>query len=759
MMTRHLPPSHFDSNHGQPLNGVRKAPQPLVEELLDASLILRADWEALPAATRDSLLGCTDRSVLLPTLVEHGLLTEYQCVRIEAGKRFGLILGNYRVLDRLGAGGMGVVFRAEHLRLRRQVAIKVLAGSLERCPSVLVRFDSEMQAIARLQHPNIVAAIDAGFVASPTAEMSNLHYFVMEYVPGQDLEEYVQTTGPLPPFQACDIAYQIASALAESHKHHLVHRDLKPSNVQRTPEGRVKLLDFGLAQHFLHRMTEPGTMLGTVEYMAPEQAQDASTVDIRADIYGLGGTLFCCLTGRPPFSEEGNTIEGLIRRHTQPPPLIRRWQGGLPAALEAVVARMMAPRPEDRFPTPEAVMTALLPFLQAELGQNFHMTLMEERVEPRAGQTRWTQDKCQTYRILVADDDPSIRQLCRFALKAEDLQCDEARDGAEALTATAARSYDMLLLDVEMPGMTGLKLCQQLREKPPAPHLKVLMFSGNSTADEMAQVLSAGADDYLTKPFSVGQLRARVRAALRLKDAQDRTDLLNRHLLAVNQQLEQNLGARDTDLVQVRNALLQSLTQLVLCRDIEAEAHLKRLQCYCRCLAEEMARLPAFAAQIDETFIRTLEWCVPLHDLGKAGLPDHLLLKPGKLDDNERVLMQTHTLIGSNLVKDVFDQQPCSTLAFLQMASDICRSHHERYDGKGYPEGLAGSNIPLAARIVAVADVYDALRSYRVYKPSLGHPVALQMMLRTSGQFDPPLLRVFERCHQHFERIFSEMPN
>src|SRR5262249_46148353 len=189
----------------------------------------------------------------------------------------------------------------------------------------------------------------------------------------------------------------------------------------------------------------------------------------------------------------------------------------------------------------------------------------------------------------------SIRQLCRCSLKSKDLLCDEALVGSEPFAATAARPYDMLLLDVEMPGMSGLKLCQCLRDKPPAPHLKVLVFSGNSTADEMAQVLSTGADDYLVKPFSVGQLRARVRAALRLKDAQDRSDLLNRHLFAVNQQLEQTLGARDCDLVQLRNALVQALTQLVLCRDIETKAHLQRLQCYCRCLAEETARLPAFA--------------------------------------------------------------------------------------------------------------------------------------------------------------------
>jgi HD-GYP domain-containing protein (c-di-GMP phosphodiesterase class II) len=164
-----------------------------------------------------------------------------------------------------------------------------------------------------------------------------------------------------------------------------------------------------------------------------------------------------------------------------------------------------------------------------------------------------------------------------------------------------------------------------------------------------------------------------------------------------------------------------------------------------------------FASQIDANFIQMLECCAPLHDIGKVGLPDHILLKPGKLDNDERIIMQAHTIIGADTLKTVL-QQHGSAVAFLQMAIDIARHHHERFDGTGYPDKLSGNAIPLAARIVSIYDVYDALRSRRVYKPALSHRAAIQVMTEASpGQFDPALLRVFQRCAPQFERIFREL--
>jgi response regulator RpfG family c-di-GMP phosphodiesterase/serine/threonine protein kinase len=727
-----------------------------VQGLLDSSILLAEDWDLLAPSLREEILAAGKVEVLLNKLVAHGLLTEYQACRVEVGTTFGLVLGNYRVLDRLGAGGMGVVFRAEHIRMRRQVAIKVLPLSPDQDQRILRRFMTEIRAIARLQHPNIVGAIDAGEAHPDDRNNPVLHFFVMEYVPGQDLEEYVRTHGPLSPAKATDVIHQVASALAEAHKHQLVHRDIKPSNVQLTPEGQAKLLDFGLARHFGPGVTEPGTVLGTLDYMAPEQVQDAHSVDIRADLYALGGTMYWCLTGKPPFPPRGNVVQELATRLSQQPPSARARCPAVPEELDAVVRQLMALKPEDRYPNPQAVMKALLPFLKPELRD--YQPIQEQASSLDVGAPPLETGQ-RVHRVLLADDEADIRAFCRFVLQFEGLSCDEVAGGVETLDAVQNRAYDLIVLDINMPGLSGTEVCRRLRESPPSPHLKVIMASGSSNSDVMAQMLLAGADDFVTKPFSVVQLQSRVKAALRLKDAQDRTDRLNRHLLGANRQLEENLGSREHALVQARNALVLALAKLVEQRASETGAHLTRMQRYCRCLAEEAARSPSFAGQINADFIEILECCAPLHDIGKVGLPDHILLKPGKLDPDERVQMQAHTLLGSEHLQSVA-QQHGSALAFLQMAIDIVRHHHERFDGTGYPDRLSGSDIPLPARLVTVADVYDALRSRRAYKPALSHAAALQVMLTSSpGQFDPALLPIFQRCAPQFERIYRESPD
>jgi response regulator RpfG family c-di-GMP phosphodiesterase len=363
----------------------------------------------------------------------------------------------------------------------------------------------------------------------------------------------------------------------------------------------------------------------------------------------------------------------------------------------------------------------------------------------------------RVHRLLLVDDEPCIRDFCRQALRGEDRCCDDAADGVLGLEMLNRGGYDLVLLDVDMPGMAGTEVCRRLRAAPPGPNLKIIMVSGRATSDEMSEILLAGADDFLSKPFSLVQLQARVKAALRLKDAQDRSDLLTRHLLQANGELEQGLAARDADLARARNALVLALAELVGYRDAETGAHLMRLQRYCRRLAEEAARTPGFAPLIDEHFIHMLECCSPLHDIGKAGLPDRILLKPGKLDADERALMQSHTLIGADTLQKVAERHGFAR-AFLQMAVEITRHHHERYDGSGYPDHLSGDAIPLSARITTLADVYDALRSRRIYKPALAHDDAVRMMTEEfTGAFDPSLFPVFLRCAADFECIYSEL--
>jgi response regulator RpfG family c-di-GMP phosphodiesterase len=729
----------------------------LLEELLASSILLAEDWEAVPDDVRQEVQACRDKNRLLPLLVDRDLITDYQASRITAGKKSGLVLGNYRILDRLGAGGMGVVFKGEHVKLRRVVAIKVLSQPRHQPNHLLRRFYTEMRAIAQLQHPNIVTAMDAGEAVDGNPDGPILHYLVMEYVAGGDLEAQVKSQGPLGTSRACDLIHQVASALAEAHNHNLVHRDIKPSNILVNADGQAKLLDFGLARHFRFRHTEPGTLLGSIDYMAPEQVKDAGSVDIRADIYGLGGTLFWCLAGRTPFEPKADLVHELNSRLTQHAPSVRAVKPNVPPELDAVIARMMACDPDRRYATPQAVMSALLPFLKPQSREQIVLDSMD-KPSPLARPTpKLADQRAWAHRVLIVDDESFIRQFCRFALQDEGLECEEAADGLEALEKLGQKAFDLVLLDWSMPNLTGLEVCQKLRELPPCPNLKIIIFSAHGTSDDVGRVLSAGADDYLTKPFSTVQLVARLKAALRLKEAQDRTDVLNHHLLAVNHELEENVNARDSDLIHARNALVLALAKLVEYRDSETGAHLTRLQQYCRVLAEEAAGSSTFAGLIDANYIQMLECCAPLHDIGKVGLPDHILLKPGKLDADERIIMQAHTVIGSDTLQTVLKQHG-SAVAFLQMAIDIARHHHERFDGRGYPDRLAGADIPLAARLVSICDVYDALRSRRVYKPALSHNAALQVMTEASpGQFDPALLQVLHRCSRDFDGIFREL--
>ena len=728
-----------------------------VDELLVKSVVHAEDWKHLPRVAQDRILTCRDRRQILSMLVEHQLLTEYQASRIASGATFGLVLGNYRILDRLGAGGMAVVFQAEHVEMRHTVAIKILplaSGQDERLQS---RFTAEMRIVARLRHPNIVGALDAGRALSDGPDATVLWYLAMEYVPGVDLEMFVNKHGPLPLLKACNLAYQVAGALGEIDKYRLVHRDIKPSNIMFTPEEQAKLLDFGLSRQIDTRVTQSGTLLGTIDYMAPEQARDASSVDIRADIYSLGATLYWCLTGRVPH--QGASASGdIFQRFQLPPPSARRYSPDVPPEMDAVLAKMMALNPDERIGTPQEAMRALLPFLKPNSVEvPSALTPAETASLAMLGAEARPADL--GHRILIVDDEEGIRQFCRVVLQGLGRTCDIAPHAEAGFAMAQQTAYDLIVTDVGMPGMTGIEFTRKLRELPTAPHQKIIMFSGSATADELAQMLSAGADDFLLKPLSLVTLQARVHAALRMKDVQDRADQLNRRLLAVNGELESSLLAKEGDLVRARNALVLALAKLVEHRSGQSSGRLTRMQQYGRALAAEAAAGPPFAGQINEGFIEMVACCAPMHDIGKIGLPDHILLKPGKLTTEERLVMQTHTTVGGDTLRQIA-QGRGGALSFLEVAADIARHHHERWDGEGYPDRLCREAIPLAARLVSICDVYDALRSRRAHKPALGHSAAIQVMSETCvGQFDPTLFGAFLRRSADFEQIFRENPD
>jgi serine/threonine protein kinase len=515
----------------------------LLLQLFASKVVLNEDWDKLSDKVRKDLLLRSDVEDLLAGLVEYGLMTQFQVKHIQSGRSFGLVLGDYRLLSRLGAGGMGTVYKAEHTVLRKIVAIKVVSHADVEDASQLRRFNAEMRTVAQLQHPNIVAGTDAGKCVEPGPNGQTLLYFVMDYVPGSNLEALVKQSGALDPAVVCDIGYQIASALAEANKRDLVHRDIKPSNIIYDSGGKAKLLDFGLARDLLSRETRQGVLLGTIDYMSPEQACDSSCVDIRTDIFSLGATLYWCLTGHRPFERQRNAFEAIKLRRTQVPPPVRERRPEVSPELEDVISRMMATAIEERISSPTLLMQELAQFLQPVVDEQpvsrrppsvAELVLNLPEVAPKA---------TSRHRVLIVDDEPGIRQLCRIALESPEIECDEAVDGLDAISAARKLAYDVIVMDIDLPKLNGAEVCQRLRESRSNPHQKIFLISGRITADDMAAFLATGADDYLTKPISAVQLRARVLAALRHKNEQENAIRLNKSLLSAKEAQPSDLAA------------------------------------------------------------------------------------------------------------------------------------------------------------------------------------------------------------------------
>lgn len=298
-------------------------------------------------------------------MVQDGLLTYFQADQLLAGKWKRFTIGKYKVLERLGAGGMGSVYLCEHKLMRRRVAVKVLPTAKAEDPSSLERFYREARAVAALDHPNIVRAYDID-------QDDKLHFLVMEHVDGASLQEIIKKTTFMDVLRAAHYMRQAALGLQHAHETAaLVHRDIKPGNILVDRNGIVKVLDMGLARFFLDEedvLTKKydENVLGTADYLAPEQALDSHGVDIRADIYSLGATFYFCLTGKTPFAE-GTVAQKLIWHQTRQPKPIRSLRPEVPEDLVAVIDKMMAKDPGQRYQTPQAVAEALAPFTQTPI--------------------------------------------------------------------------------------------------------------------------------------------------------------------------------------------------------------------------------------------------------------------------------------------------------------------------------------------------------------------------------------------------------
>jgi serine/threonine protein kinase len=325
-----------------------------LEELRKWNLVERAQLEELARQIQGQRIG---PRTLACQLIERGWLTPFQANYLHQGRGRELLLGSYLLLERLGEGGMGAVFKARNCKLDRVVAVKVIRKERLQSSDSVRRFQREIRAAGQLRHPNIVHALDAD-------EVGGNYLLVMEYVDGTDLGQLVQNQGPLPVPLARDCIRQAALALAHAHEQGLVHRDIKPSNLLLSSSGQIKLLDLGLARlpaspdGASSTMTETGTIIGTPDFLAPEQARRSHDVDIRADLYSLGCTFYFLLTGRPPFP--GGTIaEKLVQHQLDEPESIERLRGDVPPGLAAVVRKLLAKKPEQRYQTPAEVAEVL----------------------------------------------------------------------------------------------------------------------------------------------------------------------------------------------------------------------------------------------------------------------------------------------------------------------------------------------------------------------------------------------------------------
>jgi len=593
----------------------------------------------------------------------------------------GAVVGSYRVMERIGRGGMATVFRAYQPALDRQVALKVLPEFFAEEETYRERFQQEAMSVARLRHPNILQVFDFG-------DAAGIAYIVMELVEGGTLSDRLGE--PMQLDAVLSLLEPLAAALDYAHSRGVLHRDIKPSNVLLREDGTPVLADFGLAKlaGARRRLTESGMVMGTPEYMSPEQAGD-DQVGPASDRYAMAVVAYEMLTGRVPF--HGDTPAAvLISQVTRAMPSTDELGGELSAHIEEVLRRGLAKNPDDRYPSASTFVHALRP--AAWPGGLSDASTVAPFVEDRPGR--------RIPIVLVVDDGPANRELIRACLGGVDCEVRLAEDGLAALRAIKASPPDLVLLDVQMPGMDGYEVCKHIKGGPKGSLLPVVMITALDQTRDRIKALDAGADDYMSKPVDRVELVARVRSALRLKRVYDSMDSAEQ--------------------------VIYSLAAAVEAKDPYTEAHTQRV-------AESARRIGArmgLSAEEQETLYRG----GIIHDIGKIGIPDAILLKPGELDSEEQIKMHLHPVIGESIVA------PLKSSADLR---PMIRHHHERYDGTGYPDRLASDEIPLLARIVSVCDAYDALINDRPYRERLSQDEAFAILQSGAGrQWDPQIVKL-----------------
>lgn len=499
----------------------RLSQEEFLRNLSDSTLFAPDEITALMEPLRQS---SPDGDALAERLISSGKLTRFQADAVRERRFEELLIGNYQVLDRLGAGAMGTVYKARHRRMKRVVAIKVLSRSVGQSEKLVRRFQREVEAVARLSHPNIVMAHDAD-----EAEVG--HFLVMEFVNGRDLASEVQQRGPLPIAEAVSCIVQAGQALSYAHGQGIVHRDIKPANLLRDIDGVVKVADLGLARfndpfgqnvEEMAALTQPGSIMGTVDFMPPEQALGSLNIDHRADIYSLGCTLYFLLTGRPPYP--GPSLMAILLKHREAPlPSLIAARSEVPASLEAIFRRMVAKKPDDRFASMAVIVAALealpsAPHPPAELG----LTL---DVPPRAADMAALAQGNATVDLAPS---PALGSMTALLVEPSRTQAVIIRNylqslgykeistlpsGQKALELAHTNPPSVVLSAMHLNDMTGVELARRLRGDDNLSEIGFVLISSEADAQEFRSLSLAGHFIHLTKPFSAEQLAEALKTA------------------------------------------------------------------------------------------------------------------------------------------------------------------------------------------------------------------------------------------------------
>lgn len=357
-------------------------------------------------------------------------------------------------------------------------------------------------------------------------------------------------------------------------------------------------------------------------------------------------------------------------------------------------------------------------------------------------------------KVLIVDDFVENTRILEAFLGAKGYAVSSASNGQDALDQVAAAPPDIILLDLIMPGMDGYEVCQRLKASAETRLIPIIIVTGLHEREANIRALEAGADDFIVKPFDALLLDARIRSALRSKALQENIIEYQRQLEAQNEELERRVSERTVQVTHTQQIAVFSLAKLAESRDTETGAHLERIRSYVRLIGRRLVAEGLYADVLTVDFIEEMYHSTPLHDIGKVGIPDGILLKPDRLTAEEFDVMKTHTLIGGDTLRAADIEAGLES--FLAMGRDVAYYHHERWDGNGYPFGKREQEIPLAARIVAVSDVYDALSSKRPYKEAFSHEKSRAIITEGRGTaFEPAIVDAFLACEDEVLEVHA----